>query len=144
MKQYLKNWSQLLAFSVLALLAAASFAGQPAGTTGGAPTTMIGPLAATKVELINNSGTYEISSIMAVNVSTAAAFIQWFDQPCAGVTVGTTRPSWVTPVNANNWTSQQFPVSLTFLTPICVVSTTTPAGAVGSAANSIYMQVFVP
>lgn len=118
--------------------------GSPAGLSGAPPTTMIGPLTATKLELVDGGGGYQVSSIVAINISAAVAFIQWFDQPCAGVTVGTTRPSWVTPVRANDWTFKPFPMPLGFSTPICVVSTTTPVGAVGSAANSIYMQVFIP
>lgn len=143
-KIFAKLSAALFALVLIAFVLPAS-AGAPAGTTGAPPTTMIGPLVATKTELFDSSGFgYAISSIMAFNASAAAAFIQWFDRPCADVTVGTTRPSWVTPVLANNWTPQSFPVPLGFATPICVVSTTTPIGAVGSAVNSVFMQVFIP
>lgn len=120
------------------------FAAAPQGTTGGVPpSTMIGPLNATKLELVDISGQYHIGSILALNTSAAAAFLQFFDQPCSGVTVGTTRPSWVVPVSANNYSFTAYNGPLDFFTPICVVSTTTPAGAVGSAA-SVYMQIFTP
>lgn len=127
----------------LMLVSGVAFAGAPAGTTGAAPTTMIGPLNGTKLELVNNNAGYEISSILALNTATAVAFIQFFDQPCAGVTLGTTKPSWVVPVRASDWSFVAYPISMQFFTPICVAATTTPNGLTGAAA-SVFMQVFTP
>jgi hypothetical protein len=120
-----------------------AFAGQPQGATGAIPTTMIGPLNATKTTLVDTSGGYSVGAILAVNASAAVAFVEFWDQPCANVTLGTTLPSWVVPVKANDWSFVLFPNMMWFSTPICTVSVTAPNGTVGSAAG-VYMQVFIP
>jgi hypothetical protein len=142
MKKYFINLF-IAVMMVIASLSAA-FAGAPAGTTGAPPTTMIGPLTATKLELVDNSGSaYTVGSVLALNTSAATAFIEFWDQPCAGVVLGTTKPSWIQPVQATNWSYIDFNAGMGFFTPICVVAVTAPNGTVGSGA-SVFMQVFFP
>ena len=128
----------------------AAYAGQPQGAApnGSPPTTMIGPLNATKMTLADVTGGYSFMSIFALNASAAVAYIEFFDRDCATVTLGITSPSWVQPVAAFNSSYISWPQPLAFYSPdagptpaLCVVSVTSPNGTVGSA-NGVYMQTF--
>lgn len=97
------------------------------------------------------ASSHRIWAMHLVNTTAAAAYLQIFNQPASGVTLGTTAPTWVIRLGANATADLTFPdaVSLGTLpssgtvappTNISIAGTTTPTGLT-AAIISVSMAV---
>jgi hypothetical protein len=122
---------------ILFLIYSIAQAGGPFGSA------MFLNLNATKRSVVDASGQAHIYSLLIINASGAVAWAHFYDQPCAGVTQGTTTPTFVIPMATNTKDFMPFPITVDFFTEICVTSTTTFMGTTGSA-NGVGMTIFAP
>jgi hypothetical protein len=126
----------------VAILAAAFFT---VNALGGTPVTTAQQenLNATKRAITDSGGiNVAIAAYKIVNASAAAAWVHFYDLPCASVTQGTTVPTWVEVLATNSQTFTSFPVPITTTAELCVTSVTAYKGLTGSA-NGVGMQIFI-
>lgn len=76
-----------------------------------------------------------IKSFSFYNPSNAIAYVQMFDMPALGVTLGTSQPILSYPVPAGGW--YDFEPNAKFNTAITLAATTTPTGAVAPSAGVV-------
>ena len=90
-----------------------------------------------------SNGIISISHLICVNISGAAAFLQFFDRAAADVALGTTRPLFVIPVPSTTGVrSIALVPPMLINTRLSVFSTTTAEGLTGSGAG-VFLQALV-
>lgn len=97
------------------------------------------------------ASSHRIWAMSLVNTTAAAAYLQIFNQPASGVTLGTTVPTWVIRLNASAAMTISFPDAVALGTlpstgvpavesNISIAGTTTPGGLT-AAIISVSMAV---
>lgn len=83
-----------------------------------------------------HEGIGTLYALQIQNYSGAVAYVHLYDRVASNVIVGTTVPDYTIKVDADSFRDIVIPtVGITFSTGMTAASTTTPAGAIGSAAG---------